>query len=337
MDYREHPRTPATETLIDGVIGKPGSRSRFRRFEFRRNERQLDWPRVLLAGLLFLGMLSVVGYIGLIAVRSAIQWLHRQPQYQIPFREIRLQPEPPPWYRGGSEGFLKQVREKAQQPELLAVLDVDRERLMSAFRDYSPWVEDARITFSPQLIRVELSYKRPVAIQKVGSGEDLFLDRHGHLLPGEDVDRELLGPLIKITGPQLVPSAENRPGGIWKSGLAGPDAPRVENCVRGAAGLAGFLQERSEETSGIAALRVDSIYANEPHKRGLFLLTAEQVLVLWGDPPGMEKPGMLEASEKWEIMKKWAATTGRRELSRGGFWMFGRSDLQPIEPGVTRP
>jgi len=333
MDYREHPRTAATETVVDGVIGKPGSRSRFRQFEFRRNERQLDWPRVLLAGLLLLGMLSVVGYLGLTAVRSAVRWLHRQPQYQVPFGEIRLQPEPPPWFRGGAEGFLKQVREKSQQPEVLAVLDLEDERLTRAFRDYSPWVEEvARVTFPPQSIRIQLRYKRPVAIQEIGAGETLFLDRHGHLLPAEDIDREQLGPLIKITGPGLAPADGNRPGGIWKSGLSGPDAAWVESCVRGATSLAGFLQDRSEEASETPALRVDSIYANESLKRGLFVVTTEGVVLLWGEAPGQEKPGTLKAEEKGEMMKKGAAATSRRKLANRGYWKFERTELRPIEP-----
>ncbi|MFO0891246.1 MAG: hypothetical protein U0790_19145 [Isosphaeraceae bacterium] len=338
MDYREHPRTAAAEPRLDGVIGDPVSRPRLRRFDFRRSGRQLDLPRVVLAGLILLGVVSITGYLGLRAARTAIRWLHQQPQYQIPFREIRLRPEAPAWFRGGTEAFLGQVRERSREPEVLSVLDLERGQLTRAFQDYSPWVEEVvRIEYPPGEIVVDLVYKRPVAILGSAPGEVSYLDRNGHLLPGEDFDPELLGPLIRITGTQLVPSPRNHPGGIWKSAVDGSESARLERCVRAAAGLAGFLLEpdRLAERSSSRVLQVVSIFATD--ERGLFIRTAEGVMVLWGEAPGQEPAGTLTAAQKWETFKRWAATSPRRAVAPGGYWMFSRSDLKPVEPGTGRP
>jgi hypothetical protein len=340
MDYREHPRTAAAEPRHEGAAGDPGARSRFRRFEFRRPERQLDLPRVLLASLILLGLLSAAGYLGIQAARSAVRWLHGQPQYQVAFGAIHLHPAPPSWFRGGIEGFLSQVRERSREPEILPVLDLDPDRLRRAFQDYSPWVEEVvRIATPPHEIHVELVYKKPVAVQESGPGEEAFLlDRNGHLLPGEDVDRDRLGPLIRITGQHLTPSTENRPGGIWKSGLAGAEAARIEAGVRGAAALAGFFQdpERLTDQKGTPALQVLSIFASDPHRRGLFLRTADGVQVLWGEPPGKEASGTLTAVQKWDLLRRWAALPSRRELVPGGYWSFSRNELRPVEPAAGR-
>jgi hypothetical protein len=319
------------------MVDDPGSRTRFRRFEFRRPERQLDIPRILLAGLLLPAMLSMLGYLALQTARSAVRWLHQQPQYQVAFLDIKLRPVPPAWFRGGSEGFLKQVRERSKEAEVLSVLDLDSGRLQRDFKDYSPWVEEVlRIEYPPQTIVVDLVYKQPVALIDPSSAGDVILDHNGHLLPFDDLDQEKLGPLIRITGQQLVPSPENRPGGIWKSGLSSLEAARIERAIRGACGLAGYFQEPERSSEGLSnpALHVRSIYATDP--RGLFVRTEEDVQILWGEPPGEESFGRLDASKKWEIMKKWANSTPRRRLASGGYWMFTKIDLRPVEPLGSR-
>src|SRR5262245_1289242 len=111
MEYRETPRTPATEGRIDGVIEGPPPQPRSRRFEFVRSERHLDMTRVVLVGGALLVALSILGYLSSQGILGAIRWLHRQPQYQVKFQDIELEEPPPPWLRGGAEGLLRQVRE----------------------------------------------------------------------------------------------------------------------------------------------------------------------------------------------------------------------------------
>jgi hypothetical protein len=333
MERRDHSGASAPDPRQEAVVAEAAPRARFRQFEFRRPERQLDVPRVSLAVLLMLGLLSVASYLGWEAVQGALRWLHQQPQYQVPFREIRLRPDPPRWFRGGAAAFLEQVRERAKESEIVSVLDLESGRLRRAFRDYSPWVQEVgRIEFPPQMILVELTYKQPVATTDQGATCDVFLDRNGHLLPQGDLDLDKLGRLIRITGQRLFPSPENRPGGIWRSSLPGAESARIERCLRGAAGLAGFLKdpEREADAASNPALHIRSVFATD--SRGLFLRTDEDVQVLWGDPPGQEPVGGLDALAKWEIMKNWAKLPSRRRLPPGGFWTFSRDELRPVEP-----
>ncbi len=165
----------------------------------------------------------------------------------------------------------------------------------------------------------------------------MILDRDGHILPAEDIDTEKLGPLIWITAPGLEqPATDNRPGLAWKSSAPGAEAARLERCVLGAARLAGFLQEpdRASAAASVPALRVKAIHAIDP--RGLFVQNVEDAMIYWGEVPGSEASGNLEAKEKWEMLKKWATTPSRRVLPDGDYWMFSRVGLKPVKTGPAR-
>src|SRR5208283_1702981 len=213
MVYRETPRIAAQDGRLDGVIDDADSRPRLRRFDFVRAERQLDLPRVLLASCLFVAGVALMGYLGTQALRSTIRWLHQQPQYQVRFLDIRLQDEPPAWFRGGAQAFLRQVRENVKEAEVLPVMDLETDRIDRDFRLF-PWVDHvARVEYPPQGITVHLLYKQPVATIPFPPGGHVILDRKATILPGEDIDTKKLGPLIKITGTGLdQPASDNQPG-----------------------------------------------------------------------------------------------------------------------------
>ncbi len=313
------------------------SRRGFRRFDFVRPERQLDLTRLLLAGVALILLVTACGYLGSQSVRSAVAWLHRQPQYQIRFLDIQLVDAPPPWFRGGAAAFLRQVRENAKEDEVLPVLDLEHARIELDFKQF-PWVDHVlRVEYPPQGIIVHLAYKTPVAMIPYPGGDGLLLDAKGHLLPADDVDLTLLGPLVKISDRGLGrPAAMQSGHGVWKPAMLGVEGERLERAVLSAARLAGFLRDRagSSDVQANPALRVLAIWATDP--RGLFFQTAEGNMVLWGDPPGEEPPGGLESSEKWELLKKWARTSSRRSLPQGDFWAFTRSELKPVETGRGR-
>ena len=339
MVYRETPRVAAKDGRLDGVIDDADSRprSRFRRFDFVRTERQLDLPRVLLASCLFVAGVALLGYLGTRALHSMIRWLHQQPQYQVKFLDIRLQNEPPAWFRGGAQAFLRQVRENVKEAEVLPVMDLETERIRRDFRLF-PWVDDVtRVAYPPQGITVHLVYKQPVATIPFPPEEHVILDRNGHILPGEDIDTEKLGPLITITGKGLNQRAtDNRPGTAWKSSAPGAEGPRLERCVLEAATLAGFFQEadRASEAASVPALRVLAVVATD--RRGLFVQNVEGVMIYWGEAPGSEASGNLEAKEKWEMLKKWASSSSRRILPTGDYWMFSRTGLEPVKTVPAR-
>jgi hypothetical protein len=310
------------------------SRRGFRRLDFVRSERQLDFKRIVLACLLALAAVLIFGYLGNQSLRSAVGWLHRQPQYQLRFDDIQLRDEPPPWFRGGAEAFLRQVRENAKEAEVLPVMELERARIELDFKQF-PWVDDVvRVEYPPQGIVVHLAYKRPVAIIPLPPGDEGLLDSQGHLLPAQDVEAEKLGPLIKITGRGLRESSRSQAGHrVWRSSAPGAEGERLQRAVLEAARLAGFLQDpaRARDIRDFPALRVLTIIATDP--RGLFVQTSEANVILWGNGPGEEPAGSLEAEEKWELLKKWAKTSGKRTLRLGDYWEISRSGLSPVDTG----
>src|SRR5262249_3316007 len=123
-------------------------------------------PRNDRRALLILAVLAVgaagLAYLGYRAARFAIDWLGAQGPYQGPFSGIRLDPEPPPWYRGGAPRFLETVRRRAGEAEALPVLALEPGRVRSAFLE-DPWVEGVvSVSYPPRGIRVELVYRQPV-------------------------------------------------------------------------------------------------------------------------------------------------------------------------------
>src|SRR5438270_894476 len=127
MEYREAPRTVMAEGLPRDAVAAPASPRRF------ATVRRLARTRLVLALLAVLVTLGLLGSAGAHAVRAMVAWLHEQPPYQLDFREIRLDPPPPAWYRGGTEAFLNRVRDGAGRPGTLAVLDLDLDGLASDF------------------------------------------------------------------------------------------------------------------------------------------------------------------------------------------------------------
>jgi hypothetical protein len=330
MEYRETPRIAATEGRKGGVIDGTETRRRLRRFDFAGAKRHLDFPRVVIALLLAAAAIAMLGYLGVQAARSAIRWLHHQPQYQLRFLDIELAAPPPDWFRGGTEGFLKQVRENAGEAEVLKIMELDQDQIENDFKLY-PWVDlVSRVDYPPQAIKVHLVYKTPVATIPFSPAAPSYLDKKGQLLPARDIDSEKLGLLIPITGKGLEQaSAENRPGRVWRSSAPGAEAERLKRCVLGACRLAGFLREpqRTREAASFPALRIVAIYATD--ERGLFLQNSEKAMIFWGQTPGEETNGNLEAKDKWDILERWAKSPSRRNLPPGDYWMFSPPDLEP--------
>ncbi len=220
---------------------------------------------------------------------------------------------------------------------MLSVMELERERIDHDFRLF-PWVDDVtRVEYPPHGITVHLVYKQPVAKIPYPPGQPVILDSKASILPAKDIDGEKLGPLIWITGKGLDQAAsDNQPGLVWKSSAPGADGPRLEHCVREAATLAGFLVDpaRASEAVAIPALQVKVIHATE--RRGLFVQNVEDAMIFWGEAPGSESNGNLEAHTKWEILKTWAKTPSRRALTPGDYWIFSRNELKPVETGGAR-
>ncbi|MBV8488540.1 MAG: hypothetical protein JO161_09705 [Planctomycetaceae bacterium] len=338
MDHRPTPRLAATDEAQGPAVDLAESRPRMHRLDFSRGQRPLDIKRVLLAGVAVFATLAASLVVGKEVLHRAVEWLQRQPEYQLRFLDIELSPPPPPWFRGGAEAFLRQVKENRREDDFLPILTLEPGRIASDFKLF-PWVEDVpRIEYPPQSIKVHLVYKKPVATMTLPTGERIVLDGQGHLLPTTDIDEEKLGPLIKIAGTGLVHSPGNRPGEVWKSAALPPEAGKQEHAVLGAARLAAFLSEpsRASKAATLPALRFWAIYATDPpYDRGLFVRSEEDI-VLWGSSPGEKTTGEPDAEEKWTILEKWATNARRSSLPPGSFWTFSRSELRPVETNRGR-
>ncbi len=132
-EHREPPRTAAEDhstssvaPALRGPLALPppiASRIGPHAFDRRRAIRVLA----------ILSVLVLCTYLGYRAMLALHAWLGEQPAYQVPFASIVLDPPPPGWYRGGSAGFLEDVRRRARMPETVAVLGLEPEELKHVF------------------------------------------------------------------------------------------------------------------------------------------------------------------------------------------------------------
>jgi hypothetical protein len=281
---------------------------------------------VLLGAVLVGGAL----YLGRLAARSVVGWLHAQPQYQLPFDQIELVPPPPAWYRAGAKGFLDRVRRRANLGENVSVLDLTPERLALAFRD--AWVEEVlKVAYSPGKVHVYLRYREPVGMVVLADGGQQLVDEYAVLLASDDVDPVRLGPLIRISAPGLEPPADPQPGVTWKSRTRPGGLESVNESIVAAAGLAGFIskKQRASTIEKLPALKVTEIMVGAFEKRGLFMVNAERAVIWWRYAPKREPPGEPSAEVKWAMLEEWQRTETKRLLPEPDYWGFS-------ETGVVR-
>jgi hypothetical protein len=339
MEHRELPRIASGDRPARGALQETAGRFRLRRFDPDRDPRELDFGRAGLLTLVFVAGTAVLLYVAFTANRIAVGWLHHQPQYQFSFSHLRLVPEPPSWYRGGSQEFLKRVHSGAGEPERFSTLEVTPERIALAFKNY-PWVEDVRkVTYAPGRICVELRYRQPVGWVDLRNGKQQIVDDKGIILAVEDVDVDQLGQVPKISGDGLSPPSDPRAGVVWKSIAAPTDVAEAEPRILAAARLAGFLraENRAQDAASSPALRVLEIIVTERASPGLFLINAEGAAIWWGRAPGDEGPGALSADQKWAMLVNWQRSTRSRVLKEGDYWAFSKKGVYHVCPSAHPP
>jgi hypothetical protein len=316
---------------LEGALEDIGGRLPFRRLSFVRNPRQIHFGRAGLVILVALIVLIAVIYLGDQATRSAFGWLHHQSQYQYPFQEIQLIPEPPPWFRGGRPAFLKGVRREAREAENIPMLDLTPEQLADEFRHYA-WVRQVeKVFYPPSGIIVHLRYRQPVAYVEFPPADRKLLDETGTILSIDDVDRVQLGDLIKISGAGLVAPSDPRVGVIWKSRPEGSDRDEPDRRILAATKLAGFLSQpaRVGDASRSPALRMIEIDVTEFHPHGgVFLKNAEDAWIWWKEAPGDERPGRPTAAEKWAMLQRWRESSDHRPLPQGDYLAFDGTQIR---------
>jgi hypothetical protein len=285
-------------------------------------------------------MLLSAAYLASIGSLAAIGWLHRQPYYQLPFGEIRLEPGPPPWYRGGRAAFLEAVGRSAHLTKPIARLDATPTEIAAMFRNYH-WVEDVQVDYPPGGVSVHLRYRQPVAYVQLARKDQLLVDEKGTILPPADIDDSLVGPgrLPLITAEKLGPPADPTPGVTWKTQNEPDEIPHEDPRIIAAAKLAGYVHSKQQvqSTQNLPAFKIGEIMISDFERRRLFVLNDEGQTIWWRDAPGEERPGDPNADEKWEILRKWGESSKKRSLPDGDFWRFSSMELVPVCPHPGRP
>jgi hypothetical protein len=311
MEHREtprrvtaegRPRDPTAESSEDG--------RRFARFVASPTERRLVLGRLALAVFASVLGLLAAGGVGTVLWERMVDWLHSRPQYQTTFGAIRLEPPPPPWFRGGSRVFLDRVGRTAQRPDgPFSALDVSLPDLAREFLHYC-WVK--RVVkverHPPNQLIVRLEYYVPVAWWSASTRrtDRVLVDEDGVILPDEDVEEDPSEPLIQLIG--LDPPSEPRPGRLWKTSDDSESPGKANGRVLAAAKLAAYLRSalRREPKPIPAALRPVAIQViGEGDRSFVFVENAEKTMIYWAEPPTLETPGNRTAGQRWADLKDW--------------------------------
>lgn len=242
MEHREPPRIVSTadgrsrEPLAEALPLAP-----------RRHIRRLR-PHGMAAAV-SLGVVALI--VGLWLVRlvglGLVSHVHSQSTYQLAFRNISLDPDPPAWLKGGRESFLEHIRTESRLPAEFSVLDLDLGPLKNAFRR-SPWVRDVgrvRKGVRNQLT-IPITYREVVALARFKLKVEYAVDSEGVLLPIDAIDLEKAGPLIYLQ--DFPRPLEPQSGVAWQGADGSASGARPDSRIARAAALCGLLHKSLEKS-----------------------------------------------------------------------------------------
>jgi hypothetical protein len=314
----EGPLTPPLRRMSGGATVRS-----FARFVSEPAERRPAVTRLTLAIVATLLLLALILAGGARGFRAAVGWLHSQPESVCRFRDIQLEPSPPPWIKSGRGGLLERVLTESGSPEHLPVLDLDLGEIEKAFKLHSPWVERVeRVERAyPNRLTVRLRYREPVGEARWENHLPVLVDREAVILPLDDLDRKAAGPLILIT--PVEPPLDARPGRFWGIGESSGELARPEPKVAAAARLAAFFKERQNLPGAVPPeWRIVGIHVD--FKPGLVAEAANKTLIFWGEPPGRERPGDATPEQKWVLLREWFGNPANPTVEHPDFLEFTR-------------
>lgn len=251
-----------------------------------------------------LALLAVIGVIVPWIVRQ-LPDLRQQPEYQLPFSQIELDPAPS---EAVPADLATRVQRRSQMPETVSLLDPVLPRtLAEAFAEH-PWIErviEVRNQY-PAHVVVRVDYRHPVAVVLVQSG--LYpIDGEGVLLPPNDFTPESVQHLIAVRGVATTPYAEA--GKRW-----------TDPAVLAAADLARYLGPRWQELQLKAIIVSPAATADTPPEEiPLELETAGGSRILWGRAPDAQHPGELTGDQKLGRLEKYLAEFDRFDRPSGPY------------------
>jgi hypothetical protein len=269
-------------------------------------------PSPTWAGLPRWALKTLAVILGLAAFFFGLSWLSHfardhirsRERYTLALDDIVCSP-PPGMNR---KDFLEEVQYVGALPTHLALLDEGLARQLAAAFAKHPWVESVEgVEIGPdRSAHVRLVYRLPVLAVIVPGSSNVSPRSRVRLRKGMDggeivycaraVDRKgiLLPAEINLTGLPILTTCDRPPR--HPSGLPWGDA-RVE----AAASVAAFLKPFQDR------LRCTQVQATPD---GLTLVTQGFRRVLWGQPPGAEKPNEAPAAQKVERLLRYCKLHG---------------------------
>lgn len=243
------------------------------------------------------------------AMNAIREWVQNQPEFLIQPDHIEIHPEPPGWLIDAREEFLNLIPELNQPGKGITSLSFHPEELARRLRLQMPWLEkvDSVELKHPARITIQATFRKPLMSLTLPDKPRVLIDRHGVLLPSSQVRKDELDSMIEFNyALRLVDQVKKRGGKApyeMSSGEVWDDLR-----VRDALLLAHFLDQRqSESKTGRQLFRlIDAVTVLDT----LILRTIDGLWIVWGLPPGQEKPGEPSADSKWKMLMAWLDQNG---------------------------
>lgn len=293
-------------------------------------------PERLAALILGLGVVLIAIWEGSLAVRG---WIHAQPDYQLPFDQIELEPPPPEYIKPGARGLLEQIRQRAQYPKILPVLDLDLDALAQAFSLHGPWIKsvDHIERRDQNRLIMRLTYREPVAKTDLARAGWVVLDRDGVVLETAELDTSAAGFLVEIINLDTAQDPLNPKVGV----SLGPPGSATESRVAASVKLADFFRRQGRNAFDLprAPVLFDRISTPEQsNPRDLYAQTSEGLWVHWGQPPGSEPPSEPSALVKWSMLSEYMARPENRKLKNpNDLLIFERNGARLVQGKPRKP
>ena len=204
---------------------------------------------------------------------------------QVSLENVVLVPEQPEWVKSSLK---EQIIGQYELDKLLLDDEELVEQFAAAFELDSHVEEVVRIEKRVNHIRVEVTYRVPVAMVEVKVDEQRFVfpvDRSAVVMQTNDFDEADLGEFLRLVSDYSKPKGNS--GTPWGDPI-----------ITAGAAIANSLNDIAWKAMGL--YRIYSIAENDGSNRLYYvnLQNDENIRVLWGNPPGEEVSSEASVAEK---------------------------------------
>ena len=204
---------------------------------------------------------------------------------QVSLENVVLVPEQPEWVKSSLK---EQIIGQYELDKLLLDDEELVEQFAAAFELDSHVEEVVRIEKMVDHIRVEVTYRVPVAMVEVKVDEQRFVfpvDRSAVVMQTNDFDEADLGEFLRLVSDYSKPKGNS--GTPWGDPI-----------ITAGAAIANSLNDIAWKAMGL--YRIYSIAENDGSNRLYYvnLKNDENIRVLWGNPPGEEVSSEASVAEK---------------------------------------